>query len=123
MPLLTVAGVIRPQLFVIAALLFTWTPVQAQEDPKFATIARLGELNGVALHCKALAETQRMKRALVANLPKRRQLGELFDLETHNSFMRFMQENDSCPSAAELQQQVDVAISELEKVYQNVKPD
>ena len=123
MPSLTVSGVIRPKLLVFAASLFTWTLVQAQEDPKFATIARLGELNGIALHCKALVETQRMKRALVANLPKRRQLGELFDQETHNSFMRFIQENDSCPSVAELQQQVDVAISELEKAYLDAQPD
>lgn len=122
MPSSTVANVVRPKLLVFAALLSTWTMVQAQQDPQFATIARLGELNGIALHCKALPETQRMKRALVANLPKRRQLGELFDQETNRSFMEFMQQNDSCPSPAELEQQVDAAIQELEEVYRDVQP-
>lgn len=104
-------------------LLLAQVSLYASDDRQFEVIQRLGELNGVALHCKALAETQRMKRALVANLPKRRQLGEWFDQHTQGSFMRFMQENQSCPSAAELQQQVGKAISELEEVYRHVQLD
>ena len=108
---------------VFVAIIFAVDPIYAQDDPKLTTIKRLGELNGVALHCKLLAETQRIKRSLIRNLPKRRQLGELFDLETNRSFMNFMQNNDSCPSAAVFQQQVDAAISELEEAYRDVAPN
>ena len=108
---------------VLAALLVANAPVQAQKDPKLAVIERLGELNGIALHCKALAETQRMKRALVRNLPKRRQLGELFDQQTNQSFMNFIQANGSCPGPAVLHQQVSTAISELEEVYSDAQSD
>lgn len=104
----------------LAVLLLAQGPLYAGDDPKLGVIERLGELNGIALHCKALGETQRMKRALVRSLPKRRHLGELFDLETNRSFMRFMQDNATCPSAATLQQQVDKAIDELEAAYRDV---
>lgn len=104
-------------------LLMLQAPLSAQADPGLAIIARLGQLNGLALHCKALGETQKMKRALVRNLPKRRQLGELFDLETHQSFMRFMQEDGTCPTAASLEQKVGEAITELEAIYRDVRPD
>ena len=123
MPPLSIPGVSRPSFLALTALLFAWTPVQAQDNPKLAVIERLGGLNGIALHCKALAETRRMKRALVLNLPKRRQLGELFDRETNRSFMNLIQTNGSCPSAATLQQQVDTAISALEEVYGDVQSD
>ena len=80
-------------------------------------IRALGHINGVALHCKALPETQRIKRALVMRLPKRRQLGEFFEYETRNSFMDFMQKNAQCPSPASLSQQVDEALDNLEAAY------
>ncbi len=91
--------------------------LDAADDGQLSAIKRLGQLNGVALHCKALPETQRMKRALVMNLPKRRQLGELFDNETNASFMRFIEEKSVCPSPGTLALQVDEAIAVLEKVY------
>jgi hypothetical protein len=108
---------------VFVTIMLAIDPIYAQDDPKLTTIKRLGELNGVALQCKLLADTQRIKRSLVRNLPKRRQLGELFDQETNRSFMRFMQNNDNCPSVAVFQQQVDAAISELEEAYRDVAPN
>jgi len=90
---------------------------RAATDEQLAAIERLGDLNGVALHCDALPQTQRMKRALVLHLPKRRQLGELFDYRTNDSFMRFIREEASCPAPAVLEEQVDDAIAELERVY------
>lgn len=103
---------------VIGLCLCTWQAAAvAVDDAQLNTIRRLGELNGVALHCKALDETQRMKRALVLNLPKRRQLGELFDHETNNSFMRFIEEGASCPSPAALNSQIDSAIEALEAAF------
>jgi hypothetical protein len=96
-------------------------PLGAGEAEQFAAIKRLGDLNGIALHCRALLETRRMKMALIRNLPQRRQLGELFDLQSHESFMAFIERRDTCPSMAELGLQVDAAITELERVYATEK--
>ena len=102
---------------VLLCLMLIQIESPAATSEQLAVIKRLGQLNGIALHCKALPETQRMKRELVSHLPKRRQLGELFDTETHHSFMQFINKNEQCPSPQELHQQVDAAIQELEKVY------
>ena len=102
----------------ICFFLCAWqTAAVAVDDAQLGMIRRLGELNGVALHCNALAETQRMKRALVLNLPKRRQLGELFDYETNVSFMKFIEEGASCPSPAMLTKEIDAAIEALQKAF------
>ena len=90
---------------------------QTGEDAKLIAIKRLGELNGIALNCGAIEQTRRMKQALVVNLPKQKQLGELFDYETNRSFMQFIQKRKPCPAASDLQQQVDDGIRELEAVY------
>ncbi|PVV15905.1 MAG: hypothetical protein B6D82_02365 [gamma proteobacterium symbiont of Ctena orbiculata] len=89
----------------------------AQNSEQLAAISTLGRLNGIALHCKALAETQRMKRVLVATLPKRRQLGELFDYETNRSFMAFIEQDEACPSPHSLTLQVDEALERLQSLY------
>ena len=94
-----------------------YAAAESQQSDKLAVITALGSLNGIALHCNGLAETQRIKRALVANLPKRRQLGELFDYETNKSFMAFMEKNGVCPSPQDLAQQVDAALDRLESLY------
>ena len=106
----------------ISSCLIIWlaqsfTPGMAGEQEQLAAIRQLGELNGVALHCNALEETRRMKRVLVLNLPKRRQLGELFDYETKASFMKFIQENARCPAPEVFHQAVDKAIEVLQQVY------
>ncbi|MCU7931546.1 MAG: hypothetical protein KZQ90_12160 [Candidatus Thiodiazotropha sp. (ex Codakia rugifera)] len=99
-------------------LLFFWQ-IQAYgvNDTQLAAIKALGELNGIALQCNALPDTQRIKRALVLALPKRRQLGELFDYHTNKSFMAFINEKGTCPSPQSLAQQVDEALERLEAAY------
>lgn len=104
-------------LYVILILIHWQTEALAFDDEHFSTIRRLGQLNGVALHCKGLEETQRIKRALVLNLPKRRQLGDLFDVETNASFLRFIEESGSCPNPDLLRKQVDEAILQLEATF------
>ena len=104
-------------LAVFLSLLLWLGRAQAVDEAQLEPIRALGALNGIALHCKALQETQRMKRALVANLPRIRQLGELFDYETNKSFMRFMQESATCPSPQDLSLQVDEALKHLEAAY------
>lgn len=89
----------------------------AQSSEQLEAITALGTLNGIALHCNALGETQRIKQVLVARLPKRRQLGELFDYETNRSFLAFIENNRACPSAQSLTQQVDEALDRLQSLY------
>lgn len=95
--------------------------VQAQgySEDQFESIRQLGRLNGVALNCQFLSETRRMKKALVLTLPKRRQLGELFDTETNNAFLQFIEEKRECPAEGELSAQVDDAIMALDKAFVN----
>jgi len=98
-------------------LLCCATVAQAADDERLAAIKGLGELNGIALNCGMLEETRRMKQALVATLPKRKQFGELFDYETNRSFMHSIQQHTPCPAAADLHEQVEQAIHTLEQAY------
>ncbi len=103
---------------VVFLVLFAWLTVAfAVSDRQLESIKSLGELNAIALHCKALRETRKMKRALIENLPKRRQLGELFDQQTHRSYMEFIRIKASCPGQAGLTEQVDAAIKHLQSVF------
>jgi len=92
-------------------------PVFADAKTQHAAIARLGVLNGVALQCRYFDQTQRIKRVLVANLPKRRELGLLFEDTTNRSFIAFMQQDASCPGTAAFVERVDSAVSDLEAAY------
>ncbi len=114
--------IFKPNIFAVlliasVAMFFGPTLVIAQSSEKLATITALGSLNGIALQCKVLGETQRIKQALVATLPKRRQLGELFDYETNRSFLAFMDNNETCPSPQALARQIDEALERLHSLY------
>jgi hypothetical protein len=90
---------------------------EGMDDKQFNAIQQLGELNGVALNCRFLSETQRMKKALVLALPKRRQYGEAFDQETNTAFLKFIETKASCPVEAAFSKQVDAAILVLDSVF------
>ncbi|MDH5570870.1 MAG: hypothetical protein OEY89_03830 [Gammaproteobacteria bacterium] len=92
-------------------------PVKTYADDKQQSINNLGQLNGIALHCKYLALGQQIKQALVDNLPKERMLGELFDNSTNESFLEFIKQGSSCPAESAFTIQVNEAISTLEKAY------
>ncbi len=111
----SIAKVMR--LVIGLTLLLVHNGLFAEPQEQLDAIRELGNLNGIALHCKALTETQRMKRALVANLPKKRQLGELFDYETNRSFMAFIDSNSSCPSPQNLSHDVDAALERLVSAF------
>lgn len=80
-------------------------------------VSRLGELNGIALNCDYPAETMRMKKALIANVPKRRGIGQLFDDKSHESFLSIIRQGAICPDERELQGWIDEAIVTLKQVY------
>ncbi len=110
----------RPQHFaILLAFYLTYLPLQvhASEQEQVAAISGLGVLNGIALHCRYVAETRRMKRSLVVALPKRRQLGRIFEEQTNESFLAFISDNASCPAEAELASRVDAAIEALDEVF------
>jgi len=90
---------------------------QAASDSQLETIAELGRLNGIALHCGYVTQVQQIKQALVLNLPKQRALGAWFEDKTNASFMAFMSTNASCPSATEFMQEVNAEIITLESEY------
>ncbi|MEW8199691.1 MAG: hypothetical protein AB2777_18815 [Candidatus Thiodiazotropha endolucinida] len=106
-------------MFAASLVLTTVQPreASAQSSEQLSAITALGSLNGIALHCQALSETQRIKRALVATLPKRRQLGELFDYETNRSFTAFIEKNNTCPTPQSLEQRIDEALDKLKSLY------
>lgn len=108
-------------LLVLALALSVSTPVlagsQVLTEAQYGAIQKLGQLNGIALNCGFLSETQRMKKSLVMALPKVRQFGEAFDIETNKAFLKFIEERSVCPSEAQLNVDVDTAIIELDAVF------
>jgi len=108
---------LTPIIFCLLPALLWCGQGLAISDEQFESIKKLGNLNGVALHCGYLEETKRMKTALIDSLPKRRELGLAFDQITHESFMEFIQEQRSCPSAGEFSLQVEQAIERLEAIF------
>ncbi len=95
-----------------------WLPsAQSATEDELASISRMGELNGIALQCSYVDQMQRIKQALVVNLPKRRELGEWFEKTTNTSFMSFMEKQSTCPDALIFVDDVGVAISKLETTF------
>ncbi|MGD2119988.1 MAG: hypothetical protein PVG66_16645 [Chromatiales bacterium] len=105
-----------PVVFFIIALLLQ-SPVSAFSDSQLAAVARLGELNASALQCRHIDQVRRIKQALVVHLPKRRELGELFEQTTNTAFLNFIEQDKVCPDANELQQQVGAAIEQLAQEF------
>ncbi len=112
---------LTPIIFCLLPALLWCGQALAISDDQFESIKQLGNLNGVALHCGYLEETRRMKTALIDSLPKRRELGLAFDQITHESFMEFIQEERSCPSAGEFSRQVEQAIERLDASFPKSK--
>jgi hypothetical protein len=108
---------IVPAVAALVALFSSLVQAQGYSEAQYETIRQLGQLNGVALNCQYLNETRRMKKSLVVTLPKRRQLGELFDTETNSAFLQFIEERRECPTEASFSVQVDDAILALEKAF------
>lgn len=97
--------------------------VQGVSDEQFQRIRELGSLNGVALQCRYLGETRRMKEALIKTLPRRRELGMAFDQITNESFLGFMERNNTCPNETAFSDSVDRAISSLAEAFPREKAE
>ncbi len=90
---------------------------QAANQAQLDSIAQMGKLNATALQCSYIEQMQRIKQALILNLPKKRALGDWFESSTRAEFMNFMSNDNRCGSLAIFTLQVDDAISELEHVF------
>ncbi len=107
------------KLLIILALLlqlaFSTTAMSrsAANRNQLDSISLLGGLNGTALQCGYVEQMQRIKQALILNLPKQRALGDWFESSTNVEFLDFITSNKNCGSLAIFTLQVDDAIREL----------
>lgn len=107
------------QLILLITMVLSFSTFQAGATTagQLNSIKRMGQLNGVALHCKYFNEMRRMKQALIAVLPKRRQLGQTFDDVTNESFLSFIQNKLVCPVEEQFILKVNAAVVGLNKVF------
>lgn len=100
--------------FLISLVLLLQAAVTtASTHSQYRVVRQLGELNGIALHCRRIDETRRMKRAMVETLPKIKALGDLFDQASHERFLSLSGGEGTCPLRSEFKQQIVAAIEEL----------
>ncbi len=101
----------------ILLLLLLSTAAHAVSEAQFDAVKAVGNLNGIALNCKYLDETRRMKRSIVSTVPKIRIIGEAFDQSTNDAFLAMIAAKKPCPSEHTLSLQVDRAIEGLEQAF------
>jgi hypothetical protein len=84
-------------------------------DPRDRAVANLGRLNGIALNCRAKAETDRFRKAVIDVAPKLREIGETFEKATDASFREAV--GKPCPLPEALRMEGDAAVERLKKVF------
>ena len=72
-------------------------------------VARLGELNGVALACQQKALTARLRDIVIEVTPKERGIGEQFEQATSASFLEFGRSGATCPDGRSLAERIAAA--------------
>ena len=90
---------------------------ESSEQEGYQAVEELGRLNGIALNCRYFDQVKRIKQMLIASLPKRRELGQLFEDETDASFKSFIQSGAACPSPVAFGEEVDKAGAALAKNF------
>ncbi len=110
-----------PALLLLFSL--THSPLSiAVSEQQFEAVNRLGALNGIALNCRMIEQTRKMKHALVDTVPKLRVIGEAFDQSTNRSFLSMIKANEPCPAEPLLNRQVDHGIEELRQQFSTSLP-
>ncbi|KHF24602.1 hypothetical protein [Solemya velum gill symbiont] len=87
------------------------------EDQRYPSMQALGEVNGIALHCQYLGEIQRIKRAIVATVPKERVYGLAFETSTNDGFLAFIKSGEACPGPEGFKQEIDQRIQDMQKAF------
>ena len=108
----------------IAGLVFlaVSTAASAGMNPGRQSVADMGKLNGTALACRYYDLARRIKRILIDNLPKSRELGRIFEDRTREAFMVYVQANKTCPSPGVLEGRVDEVEQRIHKAFPNPLP-
>ncbi len=109
-------------LALLSAPLFAYsslaeTPAETREQ--ITSIESLGQLYGIALPCNYIQQTRRIKSAMVAALPKKRYLGQVFEEATNESFLAFHKTGGQCPGKAALATQINARIETLNSAFKN----
>ncbi len=104
-------------LALVLLMLLQAPATAATQEQRLDAIARMGELNGIALQCRYLDQMRRIKQVLIRHLPKQRALGEWFEKTTNDSFMGFMQSGEECPGLIEFEQDLDQASQRIAEVF------
>lgn len=79
-----------------------------------ANISALGELNGIALACRQMALSTRLRDIVIHQAPKERNIGERFEQATSESFLRQGQADHACPDSKTLAADIDRAQATLQ---------
>ena len=105
----------------VLVLLFATSHVAADTDTdaRYDAVKALGRLNGIALQCKYIDQVSRMKQAVVKTVPKERSFGLAFDQAANDSFLAFIQEQNSCPGPAGFEKDVSQQIELLQQIFTN----
>lgn len=106
-------------IFTLAVLLTALNSnrLQAAGDEQLHVVEDLGRLNGIALQCKNYQQAQRIKSALIEHLPKERQLGQLFEDVTNESFLAALEDKGGCPGEGALGDRVNSGIEALKMAF------
>ncbi len=100
-----------------ALLLIAGAPTLADSETHYAAIKALGQINGIALHCRYIEQVRRMKAAVVHSAPKERGFGLAFDQATDEGFVAFVNAYTPCPGAAGFELQVTERIAALRAAF------
>ena len=106
----------------MAAILLTSTaalPAFEANGEQLTAIETMGRLNGIALQCRYLRQTKRIKTGLIETLPKQRQLGMLFEEVTNASFLDSAKDDAGCPGEEEISRQIDTALDALKSAFED----
>ena len=108
-----------PGIVVAALVAGAVFPVGAEESEaaKNEALSRLGAMNGLALHCKAVSQVRRIKKVMIENAPKLREYGEDFEEATNTGFLSAATGKAPCPGSNQLEQDVSKAIDRFVSVF------
>jgi hypothetical protein len=108
----------RLSLLALTALLLAPTvSALAEATLGMPEISTLGQLNGVALACKQMALSNRLREILINSAPKERAIGERFEQASNDAFLAQGNSHMNCPDLKTQVSKIDSAEAALKKVF------
>jgi len=104
-------------LLAIAGVIALSFPAKAETAMTDVALKALGGLNGMALHCKYIDQSAKMRKAAVETLPKSRKYGEDFETATNDAFLSASKTGAACPDKAAFENDVASAIGLLKGAF------